>query len=132
MPTDFRFTGQRQTQGAGLEWLYYYNARWYDPTVGRFLQADTVIPDPNKGQAYNRYAYVNNNPVRYVDPSGHDWVDAFFFVGGIVHQAVVSTISGAALGVMRPFFWTQKKDFLDNILVGGLLRAPLLLKLSRG
>ena len=49
----------------------YSRARWYDPALGRFLQPDTIVPEPGKGQAYNRYAYVYNNPVRYVDPSGH-------------------------------------------------------------
>jgi RHS repeat-associated protein len=43
-PTTFRFTGQRQQTNANE--LYYYNARWYDPLVGRFLSADTIVPDP--------------------------------------------------------------------------------------
>lgn len=46
-------------------------ARWYDPLIGRFTQADTIIPDPASPQAFNRYAYTLNNPLRYVDPSGH-------------------------------------------------------------
>jgi RHS repeat-associated protein len=59
--------------------LYFYraasrrdNARWYDPTLGRFAQPDTLIPEQSQGtQAWDRYAYVNNNPLRYSDPSGH-------------------------------------------------------------
>jgi hypothetical protein len=47
----------------------YYNARWYDPSLGRFAQADTIVPDGVQG--YDRYAYVGNNPVNYADPSGH-------------------------------------------------------------
>ncbi|MGB4978406.1 MAG: RHS repeat-associated core domain-containing protein, partial [Anaerolineae bacterium] len=39
-PTSYDFTGQRKHSGSGL---LFYNARWYDPTVGRFLQADTII-----------------------------------------------------------------------------------------
>lgn len=54
-----------------MDWLYYYNARWYDPTIGRFLQADTIVPGPTNPQAFNRYSYVSNNPVNYTDPSGH-------------------------------------------------------------
>lgn len=50
----------------------FYNARWYDPSLGRFAQADTIVPTQTQGvQAWDRYAYVNNNPVKYVDPSGH-------------------------------------------------------------
>lgn len=50
----------------------FYNARWYDPQLGRFAQADTIIPLQTQGtQAWDRYAYVNNNPLKYTDPSGH-------------------------------------------------------------
>jgi len=66
-PTDRTYTGQRSyTNDFGL---MFYNARWYDPTVGRFAQADTIIP---KGvQGLDRYAYVSNNPIMYIDPTGH-------------------------------------------------------------
>ncbi len=46
-------------------------ARRYDPVLGRFIQPDTIVPDPGDPQALNRYSYVGNNPVRYTDPSGH-------------------------------------------------------------
>jgi hypothetical protein len=36
------------------------------------IQPDTIIPDPSNPQAYNRYSYVYGNPLRYIDPSGHD------------------------------------------------------------
>ncbi len=67
-PTTFRFTGQRYE--SGIE-LYFYNARFYDPAAGRFIQADTIVPGVGNSQAYDRYVYVNNNPVKYTDPSGH-------------------------------------------------------------
>ena len=53
--------------------LMFYNARWYDPALGRFAQADTIVPGGVQG--LDRYAYTANNPVRYVDPSGHNWED---------------------------------------------------------
>jgi RHS repeat-associated protein len=74
LPTTFRYTGQRQETGlgpSGGEGLYYYGARWYDPALGRFVQADTIVPKPGSAQAWDRYAYVNNSPLRYTDPSGH-------------------------------------------------------------
>jgi len=130
-PTDFRFTGQRHEAGLGL---YDYGARYYDPALGRFIQADTIVPGAASGagggaatlgydsntrltpltvnlgefaaqvndenrevlqfgaffqwssktrqqhnvpmgpanpQALNRYSYALNNPLRYVDPTGH-------------------------------------------------------------
>jgi RHS repeat-associated protein len=57
--------------------LYYYGARWYDPLLGRFIQADTIVPSAQGTQAFDRYAYVNNNPLRYTDPSGNTICDEF-------------------------------------------------------
>lgn len=47
----------------------FYNARWYDPYLGRMAQADTIVPAGVQG--LDRYAYSNNNPLNYTDPSGH-------------------------------------------------------------
>jgi RHS repeat-associated protein len=58
-------------------WLYFYNARYYDPApeywraLGRFVQADTVVPNPGDPVAWDRYAYSSGNPVKYIDPTGH-------------------------------------------------------------
>jgi len=67
-PTDRRFTGQRQEAGIGL---YDYGARFYSSGLGRFVSADSIIPDPKNPQALNRYSYVLNNPLRFNDPTGH-------------------------------------------------------------
>lgn len=68
-PTRYRYTGQYSyTDEFGL---YFYNARWYDPAVGRFTQPDTLVPEASNSLAFDRYAYVYNNPLRYTDPSGH-------------------------------------------------------------
>ncbi|MCP4125985.1 MAG: RHS repeat-associated core domain-containing protein, partial [Gammaproteobacteria bacterium] len=66
--TGYRYTGQRQEPDIGL---YDYRARWYDPSLGRFLQADTIVPNPGGPQNLNRYSYVGNSPIRYNDPDGH-------------------------------------------------------------
>jgi RHS repeat-associated protein len=68
MSTDRRFTGQREETANGL---YDYKARYYDPVIGRFIQADTIVPEPGNPQALNRYAYVYGNPLRYTDPTGY-------------------------------------------------------------
>ena len=65
---DRRFTGQRWQDTIGL---YDYRARWYDPALGRFISADTLVPEPGDPQSLNRFSYVNNNPLRYTDPTGH-------------------------------------------------------------
>jgi len=70
VPTDFGFTGQRRDASAGL---MFYNVRYYDATLGRFVSADTIVPQAGNPQSLNRYAYVLNNPLKYTDPSGHCW-----------------------------------------------------------
>jgi RHS repeat-associated protein len=68
LPTDYTYTGQRVEESLGG--LMDYNARYYDPALGRFVSADTIVPGTGS-QAQNRYMYVNGNPLKYVDPSGH-------------------------------------------------------------
>lgn len=43
----------------------------YSPALGRFIQPDTIVPDMYNPQSLNRYSYVLNNPIRYIDPTGH-------------------------------------------------------------
>ena len=51
--------------------LINMNGRLYDPLVGRMLSPDIVIQDEQNSQAYNRYSYCFNNPLRFTDPSGY-------------------------------------------------------------
>jgi RHS repeat-associated protein len=68
--TKYQYTGQYSY--ASDFGLHFYNACWYDSSLSRFAQADTIIPEQSQGvQAWDRFAYVNNNPVRYNDPTGH-------------------------------------------------------------
>jgi RHS repeat-associated protein len=68
VPTDRQYTGQISEPQLGI---YFYNARYYDPYLARFISPDTLIPQPGNPLAWDRYAYVRYNPVRYNDPSGN-------------------------------------------------------------
>lgn len=48
-----------------------YKARFYSVGLGRFLQPDSIIPNPANPQSWNRFSYVRNNPINFNDPSGH-------------------------------------------------------------
>jgi RHS repeat-associated protein len=68
-PTTKGFTSQEEIAALCLVNL---NARIYDPTIGRFMAADTTIPDPYDLQSYNRYTYTDNRPLSFTDTTGHD------------------------------------------------------------
>jgi len=76
--TKYRYTSQWFEDGLGASaenglarGLYFYGARWYDSSLGRFAQPDTIVPEPGNPQALNRYSYTLNNPVKFTDPTGH-------------------------------------------------------------
>jgi RHS repeat-associated protein len=87
-----RYTGQILDEDTGL---YYYNARYYDPELGRFVQADTIVPEPSNPQTLNRYSYVLNNPLAHTDPSGHGAIGKFLkFLGGVLGGILGAIPSG--------------------------------------
>ena len=47
------------------------------PYINRFLSADTIVPNPANAQSLNRYRYVMNNPLRYIDPTGHSGCELY-------------------------------------------------------
>jgi hypothetical protein len=66
-------------------------ARWYDPELGRWSQPDTIVPGFQGNQGLDRYAYVNNSPLRYRDPSGHNFWDVVGdFSTGFVSEFALS------------------------------------------
>ena len=65
--TSLNYTGQRLDSTGLLD----YHARLYDPTLARFVSADTIAPKHEDPQTRNRYSYVLNNPLRFTDPTGH-------------------------------------------------------------
>lgn len=61
------YTGKFHEEDIGLT---YFGARWYDPVAGRFMGIDPVEYREADSHSFNRYAYANNNPYKYVDPDG--------------------------------------------------------------
>lgn len=80
------YTGGIYDQTTGL---YYLNARYYDPEEGRFLTEDTYRGENDQPDTQHLYVYCANNPVNYVDPSGHFAIAVpilvkLVLVGGVV------------------------------------------------
>jgi len=76
------FTGKPQDPDTGLSYL---GARYYSPQLGRFMGIDPKAVDPGDPHSFNRYAYANNNPYKFVDPDGRGPEVAVLFV--MVHMA---------------------------------------------
>ncbi len=83
-----KFTGQELDDETGL---YYYGARYYDPQLGRFISADSIVQAPFDPQTLNRYSYCRNNPIIYSDPSGH-----FFNFGVAIVSAIIGAVTSGA------------------------------------
>ncbi len=126
-----RYTGQVLDEDTGL---YYYGARYYDAELGRFIQADTTVPDPGFSQAFNRYAYVYNNPIKFSDPTGQFpfaliAMGIGAIIGGIqAHNnggnIFVGMLQGAVMGMMSYGFGLMGQAIIPGILgaaMGGAL-----------
>lgn len=85
----------------GHEHLEYFalinmNGRLYDPILGRMLSVDNFVQEPSNTQSFNRYSYVMNNPLKYVDPDG----EIFGLFGKLV-GATVNLIRGGREGLQQ-------------------------------
>jgi RHS repeat-associated protein len=97
-----RFTGQLWDDWSQLLQL---NTRMYSPRLGRMLTPDSIAPELYQPQSWNQYSYVQNNPMRYADPTGHlweevgDWFeDNWVSVVAVVVIALVVVITIATFG----------------------------------
>ncbi|HQR15828.1 MAG TPA: SpvB/TcaC N-terminal domain-containing protein [Nitrospira sp.] len=110
----YKYTGKELDSSTNL---YYYEARYYDPTLGRFLTADTLIPDPKDPQSLNRYTYVRSNPFKYVDPTGHLFgikININKFLKSALGD-LGTTVLGVAFQAMGPLGWG------GNFVLGGAI-----------
>jgi RHS repeat-associated protein len=105
----FQYTGQEKDQETGLN---YYDARYYDPQIQRFTQPDTLIPDVYDPQQLNRYAYANNNPVKYIDPSGNFGI--VFWVGAVLIGALAAASMPAVVPNNKNENWLASGGYLVN------------------
>ncbi len=100
--------------------LLYYGARYYDPLLGRFISADTVVPGASNPQALNRYAYVLNNPLKYTDPTGN-WQQTIF--DDFYMESLYSKARGYQLKGQHEYTGEYKCD---------ISRADVAVKLAEG
>ncbi|MBO8157601.1 MAG: RHS repeat-associated core domain-containing protein [Bacillaceae bacterium] len=112
------YTGQRYDAKSSFIDM---NARWYDPSVGRFLTPDTYRGELTNPLTQNRYAYVLNNPVNMWDPTGHVPVEVDRYDDAAREnfqiREVLGTSSAFGFGSIPSQVYSQSNfdDFPDNI-----------------
>lgn len=95
------FTGHEHDDEIGL---INMNARMYDPKIGRFLQPDAYVQFPETTQGYNRYTYVNNNPLSYTDRSGNFIFEMLAAIKTFVTTYYLEIMVVAQLKPVKNFF----------------------------
>jgi RHS repeat-associated protein len=88
MPNPFRYSGELWDSATNLQYL---RARWYDPSIGRFISEDTFEGDYKNPLSLNLYTYVENNPLSYNDPTGNSKKN----IQQLKDAGLTSSVSGA-------------------------------------
>ena len=114
---DRGFTGHEHLYDFGL---INMNGRMYDPVMSGFLSVDQYVQSPGNSQNFNRYAYCLNNPLKYVDPDGEEFLTSAIIIGSLL----VGAYSGGVLtnGVeYNPMKWDwSSSNTYDGIFLGGI------------
>lgn len=121
MPTDKKFTGQR-LDGTGL---YHYGARYYDASIGRFISADTIVPNPANPQSFNRYSYCLNNPLRYVDSTGHQYDPYIDTDPASLSQGTLTWSSQDGWSILINGAWSPVGDALLHAMLSAYVDSPV-------
>ena len=93
----FRYRGYYYDAGTGL---YYLNSRYYDPSIGRFINADDIsYIQPTDINGLNLFAYCANNPIMRNDPEGTAWWHWLLGIGVALVAAAITVVSLGAAGI---------------------------------
>ncbi|MDD7718565.1 MAG: RHS repeat-associated core domain-containing protein [Eubacteriaceae bacterium] len=113
------YTGAMYDQSSGL---YYMNARYYNPSDGRFISQDTYRGELDELEQWHLYAYCANNPINYTDPSGHDAIvlKSNFLTRMIGHIAVLIQVGKK----WKYFSWDSQGS--ESKLNGGFIKKSVI------
>jgi len=117
----YYFTGKPLDDETGLIFL---GARYYNPTLGRFITPDTVVPGPSNPQNLNRYSYCSNNPVNFTDPDGHKKHSFWGWLGKIFEDVALAIVAIAAV-VFLPELAPVIGSFMAGVVTGAVVGGAI-------
>ena len=111
------YTGAIYDEETGL---YYMNARYYDPEIGRFISQDSYRGELNDANQWHLYVYCANNPINYTDPSGHIGEQVLVMTGGRFATNVAVRVGYILISSLGT-------SMIVGVVLGGMIIAGLLL-----
>ena len=93
--------------------LYYYGARYYDPQIGRFTSRDPLSNGSTSGS--NRYAYCQNNPLRFIDPTGLQGMETFHCAYVILPDGTISYELAEIFNKLQDALSQMSEDDWDSL-----------------
>ncbi len=107
--------------------MFYCNARYYDPEIGRFISPDSIdYLEPESINGLNLYCYCGNNPILYADPSGHSVILALLIgagIGALVGGASYAVSEGISFAITGKFTWSW--EMFGASVIGGAIGGVL-------
>ena len=114
--TPLRYRGYVYDQETGF---YYVESRYYDPAIGRFINADSYASTGAGVIGCNMFAYSNNNPVLYADPAGHSFILTCVIVGAAI-SAIAGSVVAAVVSKKKTGSWAVAGGAVAGGAVGAL------------
>ncbi|MCK4668117.1 RHS repeat-associated core domain-containing protein [Candidatus Dependentiae bacterium] len=102
---DYKFTGKERDKESNLD---YFNARYLDTKLGRFMKADTNYGKIQKPQTLNRFVYSLNNPLKYLDSLGFEEVSV-----RVIHGVRTTGLGSKCKKIRREWDLKKQTDFIQ-------------------
>lgn len=112
--------------------MYYLQSRYYDPAIGRFVNADSYASTGQSVVGHNMYAYCGNNPVLNIDTEGDLFFTAIGFITGFVGSALVTAALNVATGSNDDIFTAGINGALGGAIAGAGVDTALVVLGSFG
>jgi len=130
---EISYTGKYKDKKSGL---YDFSARHYDAKIGRFTTPDPITFTPKNLVSFNRYAYGNNNPYKYVDPDGENPVQIFGYLAvragfiiygayeGYMEQGLKLAVTKSVLNAFAFSSTAKAVSIISKVLPKYFIRTP--------